>query len=87
MLDQFFEPLAGGPNLPEKERKPWHAVFNEGFSANHLSSLVPGMVEEATKYRDTLKNFALGGDLFQLDPITLRYIMHFIGQIILSITA
>ena len=87
-LDQFFRPLAGGPNLfdlPEKKWKPWRAVFNKGFSADHLSSLIPGMVEEALKYRDTLKKLALKGDLFQLDPITLRFTMDFIGRTVLLV--
>jgi cytochrome P450 len=82
-LDDFFKPLAGGPNLfdlPEKDWKPWRTIFNKGFSENNVSALVPGMVEEAVEYRNTLAKLAGKGELVQLDPITLRFTIDFIGR-------
>lgn len=85
-LDDFFKPLAGGPNLfdlPEKDWKSWRAIFNKGFSPDTLTSFVPGMVDETKKYRKTLMRFAQSGELFQLDSVTLRFTIDFIGRTVL----
>ena len=85
-LSAWFLPLAGGPNLfdlPGKDWKPWRAVFNKGFSADHLLSLVPNMVEEILVYRETLQQHAQRGTMFCLDPITLRLMMDLIGRTVL----
>ena len=89
-LDNFFKPLAGGPNLfdmPEKEWRPWRAVFNKAFSADSLSSFIPSMVEETFKYRDGLLRCAKSGELVQLDILTLRFTIDFIGRITLSVNS
>ena len=85
-LNDFFKPLAGGPNLFDlagKDWKPWRTTFNKGFSSDNLSSFVPGMVEETVKYRDTLMSLAQSGKLFQLDSVTLRFTIDFIGRTVL----
>ncbi len=84
----WFHPIAGGPNLfdlPGKEWKPWRAVFNKGFSADHLLSLVPNMVQESLVYRETLRRHAREGDMFYLDPTTLRFTMDLIGRTVLYV--
>src|SRR5687767_13561936 len=46
-LQKFLKPLAGKQNLVTMEGpawKRWRSIFNPGFSASHISSLVPGMV-------------------------------------------
>lgn len=86
LLPRFFKPITGGLTLfdmREDEWKPWRAVFNKGFSAEHVLSLVPGMVKETVIYADTLRQFALKGDMVYLDSITLRYTMDMIGRTIL----
>lgn len=85
-LDEFFKPLAGGPNLfdlPENEWKAWRLVFNKGFSLDNLASFVPGMVEETLQYRHTLKRYAKSGELVRLDFVTLRFTIDFIGRTVL----
>ena len=82
-LQDWFKPLAGGPNLfdlPGKPWKYWRGVFNRGFSAETVMDLVPGMVQDTMKYRDTLVKLAHKGDVFQLDSITLRFTLDFIGR-------
>lgn len=84
-LRRFFKPIAGGPNLfdlPEREWKPWRAVFNKGFSADYSVSLVPGMVEETEWYKERLRMLAKEGRIFSLDDVTLRYAMDLIGRTI-----
>ncbi|KAI9885080.1 MAG: Nucleolar protein 58 [Watsoniomyces obsoletus] len=83
----WFRPIAGGPNLfdlPGKDWRPWRAVFNKGFSAEHLLSLVPNMVQETLVYRETLRRHARERNLFHLDPTTLRYTMDLIGRTVLN---
>lgn len=85
LLRRFFKPIAGGSNLfdlPEKEWKPWRAIFSKGFSADHSVSLVPGMVKETRYYIDTLRKLAGKGEIFSLDDVTLRYAMDLIGRTI-----
>ena len=86
-LDEFFKPIAGGPNLfdmPEKKWKHWRAVFNKGFSTEVLSSLIPGMIEATETYCDILRDLASKGELFQLDPVTLRFTLDFIGKTVMN---
>jgi cytochrome P450 len=86
LLRRFFKPIAGGTNLfdlPEKEWRPWRAVFNKGFSSEHVSSLVPGMVKETLVYLETLRGHAREGNMFFLDNMTLRFTMDMIGKTIL----
>ena len=86
MLERFFKPIAGGPSLfdmPEKEWKPWRAVFNKGFSAEHTHSLIPHIVEETKVYAEKLRELAGKDEMFFLDPITLRFCMDVIGTTIL----
>ena len=86
LLERFFKPIAGGPNLfdlVEKDWRPWRAVFNKGFNTEHIWSLVPDMIETTSIYCDTLRKLARKGDIFALDPTTLRYTMDLIGKTIL----
>jgi cytochrome P450 len=87
-LRAWFRPITGGPNLvemPEAEWRPWRAVFNKGFSAVHVQSLVPGMVDEARVYCDILRRHARAGGMFSLDAITMRFIMDLIGRTVLYV--
>ena len=86
MLADFFKPITGGPTLfdmSEKDWRPWRTVFNKGFNDQHLITLVPGMIKQITKFRRTLMTFAKRRELFQLDPVTLRFTLDMIGQTIL----
>lgn len=90
LLHRFFMPITGGSNLfdlPEKEWKPWRAVFSKGFNPEHILSLVPGIVKETLVYSETLKGLARGGEMFYLDTTTLRFTMDMIGRTILCATA
>lgn len=89
LLPRFFKPICGGPSLfdlPEKKWRPWRAVFSKGFSADHILSLVPSMVDETVVYCETLQSLALDGSLFYLDPTTLRFTIDVIGKAILCVS-
>lgn len=82
-LQDFFKPLCGGMNLfdlPAAQWKPWRAIFNKGFGPDTVSILIPEMISQSIRYRDVLLDHARRGDLFQLDRVTLRFAMDFIGR-------
>lgn len=88
LLPRFFKPICGGPSLfdlPEKEWKPWRVVFSKGFSADHNLSLVPVIVEETLVYCETLRMYALKGEMFSLDLVTLRFTIDVIGRTMLYV--
>lgn len=88
LLPRFFKPICGGPSLfdlPEKKWRPWRAVFSKGFSADHILSLVPSMVDETAVYCETLQSLALDRSMFYLDPTTLRFTIDVIGKAILCV--
>lgn len=86
MLRRFFKPIAGGPNLfdmPEKEWRPWRAIFNRGFSSELVTSLIPHVVKETMIYAERLGELARNKQFFYLDFVTLRFSMDLIGTTIL----
>ena len=88
LLERFFKPIAGGPNLfdlREKDWRPWRAVFNKGFSTETVWTLLPDMVSTTNTYVETLRRLARKGDMVTLDPISLRYTMDLIGKTILCV--
>lgn len=85
-LRKWFYPLAGGINMfdaPPQQWKPIRSLFGPGFSTAHLMTLVPSMVEQTLTYCETLRRHAREGDMFMLDPTTLRFIMDIIGKTVL----
>ena len=87
LLPRFFRTICGGPSLfdmPEIQWRPWRSVFTRGFNAEQVHSLVLGMVDEILVYCETLKGLASQGELFFLDPVTLRFTIDVIGKTILQ---
>ncbi|MCJ1381280.1 hypothetical protein MMC17_004389 [Xylographa soralifera] len=79
--------ISGGPNLfsmQEEEWRPWRNLFNPGFSATYLLTLVPNIVRETLAYREVLKERAEAGKMFQLDEVTLWFTMDLIGAIVMD---
>jgi cytochrome P450 len=86
LISRFMKPIAGGPNLfdlPEREWKQWRTVFNKGFQSERIMSLVPDIVHETETFAKTLRKIAAKGELVQLDPIVLRFVIDVIGKTIL----
>lgn len=90
LLKRFFKPIAGGSNLfdlTEKEWRPLRAIFNKGFNTEHILSLVPAMASTTSVYCETLRKFAQAGDMFYLDPCTLRFTVDMIGKTVLYVSS
>ena len=85
-LRNFFKALAGKYDLITMEGplwRKWRGVFNPGFGATYLTTLVPEMVEEALVFCEILEKRAEVGDLFQLKPLTDNFTVDVIGKLVL----
>lgn len=81
-LTTFLTPLAGKQNLVTMEGsiwKHWRSVFNPGFSASHISSLVPGMVDKVEMFSKKLETYATSGKMFFLEEMALNLTIDIIG--------
>ncbi|MCJ1282012.1 hypothetical protein MMC26_001335 [Xylographa opegraphella] len=86
-MRHFLRPLTGEQDLVTLEGpiwKRWRATFNPGFSANHIMTLVPGMVEDVTVFRDILRGHAEQGDMFCLEEASLNLTIDIIGKVVMD---
>ncbi|KAG8531781.1 uncharacterized protein KY384_003417 [Bacidia gigantensis] len=75
-----FKSLVG---LEGQEHKRWRAVFNPGFSTAHLMTLVSGIVDDCTVFRDILVKHAEKGDRFLLEEAATGVTIDVIGRAVL----
>ncbi|KAF2675665.1 cytochrome P450 [Lentithecium fluviatile CBS 122367] len=86
-LRRFLTPLAGEHNLVTMEGpawKRWRSIFNPGFSASHISSLVPGMVDKVEVFKKKLTKLARTGELFHLEEMILNLTIDIIGGAVMD---
>lgn len=85
-LRNFLQPLKGKEDLVTLEDaawKRWRGIFNPGFSANHISTLMPGMFEEVKIFKSLLKKHARNGDTFYLEEASLSLTIDIIGRVVM----
>ena len=85
-LGLYLRPLMGLNNIITMEGhewKFWRGIFNPGFRLTHLTTLVPGIVQDALAFCSVLEQHAKAGDLFQMEDATARCTMDIIGRVIL----
>lgn len=70
-------------NQEGQEWKKWRSIFNPGFSAKNLISLVPQMIEEVLIFRDWLKNTAASGQVTKLEDQVSKTTIDVIGRVVL----
>ena len=66
---RFLQPLIGKHGLVTMEGQEWRYwrnIFNPGFNSNHLSTLVPGIVENTLVLCDILQERAKLKNMFSL---------------------
>ena len=83
-LRAFMTPLTGGQDLVTMEGKQWQTwrtIFNPGFSAGHLMTLVPGFVKDTSTFCEILRDHAKGGRIFSLEQAAIRVTMDIIGRV------
>ncbi|APA13955.1 hypothetical protein SS1G_11247 [Sclerotinia sclerotiorum 1980 UF-70] len=80
----FLKPLTGESDLVTLEGdawKYWRAIFNPGFSASHVSTLVPGMIEEIKIFKSLLRKYAENGQMIYLEEASLNLTIDIIGRV------
>ncbi|KAL8822267.1 MAG: hypothetical protein Q9191_006993 [Dirinaria sp. TL-2023a] len=84
---RFMRPVTGGLDLVSMEGqtwKTWRKIFNPGFSANHMVTLVPRMLEELSIFKNILEGHAEKGDIFFLDETAINASIDVIGRVALD---
>ncbi|KAF1962666.1 cytochrome P450 [Byssothecium circinans] len=82
-----FKPVTGGPSLitmNDAQWKIWRSLFNTGFSASHMLTLVPSLVDSVDVFCEQLQKH-IGGGIFSLDDMAARLTMDIITKTTLDI--
>lgn len=85
-VHRWIRPLANNQDLVSLEGhrwKQWRNVYNPGFSASHLITLVPQIAKEVSIFCDILKERAQVGVVAPLEDVTVNLTMDTIGRIVL----
>lgn len=83
---KFMYPLTKNNDLVTMEGqtwKEWRSIFNPAFSASHLITLVPSMLEAVTKYSKVIAEHAESKDTFSLEGVTIGLTLTIIGIVTL----
>ncbi|KAK5120427.1 hypothetical protein LTR85_006366 [Meristemomyces frigidus] len=86
-VEDFMQHLGGPGNLVSSEGaewKKWRSAFNPGFSASHLMSLVPAIVDDVSVFKDILTKHAENNDLFRMERAATRLTVDIIGRVVLD---
>ena len=85
-LRKYMRPVADNQDLVSSEGHPWKQwrnVFNPGFSASHLITLVPQIAKEVLTFCEILQERAQAGDIFPLEEVTVNLTIDTIGRVAL----
>jgi cytochrome P450 len=85
-LNDFLEPLAVAENIVSMSGpvwKKWRGLFNPGFAAGHILTLVPGIVDDSQIFANILAKHAENGDVFLLEEAATRLTVDIIGRVVL----
>lgn len=85
-IKDFLYPLANGKDIVSmdgREWKYWRTIFNPGFSASHLMTLVPEIVNETMVFCEVLRYHANKQDIFKMKALTDNLAMDVIGRVVL----
>lgn len=86
-VDKFLQHFGGPGNLVSSEGalwRKWRSAFNPGFSANHLMSLVPVILDECEIFCEILTKHAENKDVFRMERDTTRLTVDIIGKVALD---
>ncbi|KAI0841068.1 cytochrome P450 [Hypoxylon sp. FL0890] len=82
-----FKAFTGGEDLVNLDGPEWkkaRSMFNPGFSARNLLSLVPDMIEEVLVFRERLEKAAASGEVVKLEDYTTDITVDIIGRAVLG---
>ncbi|ORX96169.1 cytochrome P450 monooxygenase-like protein [Clohesyomyces aquaticus] len=86
-VKRFMYPITGGYDLNCLEGetwKFWRKLFNPGFSAGHMQTLVPTIVDEVCIFRDDLSRRVREGKMFSFEDHALSLAIDVIGRVALD---
>lgn len=81
-----FEPMTKGMDIVCSNGdhwKMWRSIFNPGFSAKNVTSLVPKILEEILIFRKWLEKAAESGETVKIDKQAMNLTVDVIGQAVL----
>ncbi|KAF2764349.1 cytochrome P450 [Teratosphaeria nubilosa] len=87
-LALFMGMMAGEGDLISSEGavwKRWRTIFNPGFAAGHLMTLVPGIVDDTVVFCEKLSEHAADGKVFRLEEDAMRLTVDVIGKVSLDL--
>ncbi|EMR68405.1 putative cytochrome p450 4v3 protein [Eutypa lata UCREL1] len=82
-----FKHFTGGRDLVHLEGQEWktaRAIFNPGFSARNLLSLIPSFVEEVLVFKERLHKVADSDEIVKLEDFTTPLTVDIIGRAVLG---
>lgn len=85
-MRNFVKPIAGELNLLTMEGplwKRWRTLLNPCFNTNHMTEILPAMIEDVVNLKTTLTTRAHRGAMFQLKALTDDLVMDINGRMIL----
>ncbi|KAK6352365.1 hypothetical protein TWF730_009193 [Orbilia blumenaviensis] len=86
-LDPILGPLSGPGNLVASDGnfwKFWRSVFNPGFAAQHLMTLVPGIVKDCEAFCKVMEKAATNGQVVNLEKLTTCLTIDIIGRVVVD---
>lgn len=86
MMLMEIGPVTGGTDILTSEGAQWkraRAMFNPGFSARNLTSLIPQFVHDVEVFRSKFKKAASTGEIIKLEDWTTSLAVDVIGRAVL----
>lgn len=83
----FLTRLLGANNMVGLEGQQWkllRSIFNPGFSASHLNTLIPYIVDASLVFLDILREKAQTNELVSLDTYSTRFTIDIIGKVVME---
>lgn len=87
LLGHFIKHLTGATGMILLDGVEWRAVralFNPGFSAGHLMTLMGSIVDDTVTFRNILSEHADAGDIFPIEEAAALLTLDIMGKIVLS---
>ena len=84
---EYVDEFLGYNNLVMAEGAHWktmRTIFNPGFSAAHLITLVPYMIDSSMVFVDLMRKKAETGEIFMLEEAATRLTIDIIGKVTLD---
>ena len=85
-LRKLMRPFTGNNDLVSMEGplwKKWRSVFNPGFSAGHLITLVPDILDGVSTFCEILRGKVRQDKMFRLEEVTVNLTLDIIGKVAL----